>query len=89
MKNDFEKAFDKCQRSAFQEEYDENGRLTVYWRLEPVCYLSINLCAEYVGKDRATVAKRAKKAELYTYDGPKDAKLYKFDHLCEAVFRPE
>jgi hypothetical protein len=83
------KAADKCYRAKFNEAYDEEGHLCGYWRLEPVLYVSINLTAEYTGRDRATVAKRARRAYLYPFDGPKDAKLYRSDHLFEAVFRRE
>jgi len=83
---DLGKVFEKCQRSAFHKAFDEDGNLCGYWRLEPVIYVSISIAAEHTGRDRATVAKRAKKAYLYPFDGPKESKLYRADHVYEAVF---
>ena len=74
-------------KTEFREEYDENGNLCGYSRIETSreYYLSPNLAAFFTGRDRATVKKAA--AELESYDGPKMAKLYRSRHILELVAR--
>jgi hypothetical protein len=74
-------------KTEFREEYDEDGNLCGYSRLETdrEYYLSLNLAAKFAGRDRATVAKVA--AELESFDGPKASKLYRSRHILELIAR--
>jgi hypothetical protein len=73
--------------SEFEEEFDEDGNLVAYSRIETdrEYYVSLNLAAIMTGRDRATVRRAAR--ELESYDGPKGAKLYRYRHLFELVAR--
>lgn len=75
------------KRGELKEIFDESGILCSYTRLEPVCYLSINLAAEATGKARATVTRAARGLEVFA--GPKGAQLYRSAHLLEAVMTGE
>jgi hypothetical protein len=81
MKSEF-----KAQ-TKFEEEFDEDGNLVAYSRIETdrQYYVSLNLAAILTGRDRATVRRAAR--ELESYDGPKGAKLYRYRHLFELVAR--
>jgi len=71
--------------SEFEEEFDEDGNLVAYSRIETdrEYYVSLNLAAIMTGRDRATVRRAAR--ELESYDGPKGAKLYRSRHLFQLV----
>ena len=73
--------------SEFEEEFDEDGNLVAYSRIETSreYYVSLNLAAIMTGRDRATVRRAAR--ELESYDGPKGAKLYRYRHLLQLVAR--
>jgi len=73
--------------SDFEPEFDENGNLFGYSRIERSreYYLSLNLAAILTGRDRATMTRAAR--ELESFDGPKGAKLYRSRHLLELVAR--
>jgi hypothetical protein len=74
-------------QTKFEEEFDEDGNLVGYSRIETdrEYYVSLNLAAIMTGRDRATVRRAAR--ELESYDGPKGAKLYRYRHLFELVAR--
>lgn len=71
--------------SEFEPEFDEDGNLVAYSRIETdrEYYVSLNLAAIMTGRDRATVRRAAR--ELESYDGPKGAKLYRSRHLFQLV----
>ena len=73
--------------SEFKAEFDEDGNLVAYSRIETSreYYVSLNLAAIMTGRDRATVRRAAR--ELESYDGPKGAKLYRYRHLLQLVAR--
>lgn len=75
--------------SEFEEEFDEDGNLVAYSRIETdrEYYVSLNLAAIMTGRDRATVRRAAR--ELESYDGPKGAKLYRSRHLFQLVMTGE
>jgi hypothetical protein len=75
--------------SEFEPEFDEDGNLVAYSRIETdrEYYVSLNLAAIMTGRDRATVRRAAR--ELESYDGPKGAKLYRSRHLFQLVMTGE
>jgi hypothetical protein len=74
------------RKPKFIEEFDSDGNLTGYTRVEQVKvhYLSLNLAAEVTGRDRKYVTKVAR--ELESHQGPKRARLYYSPHLLEAIY---
>ena len=74
-------------QTKFEEEFDEDGNLVGYSRIETdrEYYVSLNLAAIMTGRDRATVRRAAR--DLESFDGPKGAKLYRYRHLLFLVAR--
>jgi hypothetical protein len=73
----------------FREEYDDEGNLCAYSRIETDrrYYFSLNLAAQFTEKDRRTVTKAAR--DLESFAGPGGAKLFRSHHILELVMQRE
>ena len=69
----------------FEEFFDKETRCIIHKRLEEVFYVSISVAARLTGRDRATVRKAIKAADLYPEKGPRNAELYRSSHILRAI----
>ena len=70
----------------FEEFFDEESRCIMYRRFDLTYYISISVAARLTGRDRATVRKAVRSADLYPEKGPRNAELYKSDQIFRAIF---
>jgi hypothetical protein len=56
----------------------------MYRRFDEVYYISISVAARLTGRDRATVRKAVRSANLYPEKGPLNAELYKTYQIFRA-----
>jgi hypothetical protein len=69
----------------FEQFYDKATRCIMYRRFDEVYYLSISVAARLTGRDRQTVRKAVRSADLYPEKGPRNAELYKSYQILRAI----
>jgi hypothetical protein len=69
----------------FEEFYDKATRCIMYRRFDEVYYVSISVAARLTGRDRATVRKAVRSADLYPEKGPRNSDLYKSYQILRAI----
>ena len=69
----------------FEEFFDKATRCIMYRRFDEVYYVSISVAARLTGRDRATVRKAVRGADLYPEKGPRNSELYKSYQIIRAI----
>jgi hypothetical protein len=75
----------KQKNGELTEFYDKETGCLMYSRFEEVYYISISVAARLTRRDRATVRKAVKTADLYPEKGPKNSELYKSYQILRAI----
>jgi hypothetical protein len=69
----------------FEEFFDKSTGCIMYRRFEEIYYVSISVAARLTGRDRQTVRKAVRSADLYSEKGPRNSELYKSYQIFRAI----